>query len=283
MAIDQINWRSEFESLKPYLEGRGGVAHVRYLGGACAPNAFLQTIKTAYEGHTSDGRRTSLRIDPDFFTTHYLGDVLQALASKLGCALEIVKTTPPVIEEIVLASGNAAEGNMDVNANVHIHTGEHADASGLRDRRVAMLCEAAQEFLGTGRFMIVLNATAPNLLAPFWRDLWEKGLKNSVKNGLFLVKMVDEEKGYSGTHPDEPEPELVVSLPVEFDDRRQSDAIEDLAKILIREVKQQTNLDLPMTAATRSVRAFVYSHTRSISRLHTEWSGVLMRLVRDAH
>jgi hypothetical protein len=73
----------------------------------------------------------------------------------------------------------------------------------------------------------VLNYAAPQDQAVFWRDLWGKGLKEFIDDGLFVVKMIDENKGFHSKHPDEPEPEQTVTLPVEFDDPRQRDAIED--------------------------------------------------------
>jgi len=277
MSVQQINWRSEFDALKPYIEKKGGVVHIRYRGEACAPRAFLATLKSTVEGHG-----TSIRIDPEFFTTHYLGDVLHELATKLGHALEIEKPAGPAIEEMVIASGNESDGDMEITANVHMHGGDPAGASVLRDHRVAAICQAMRKYLVTARFMIVLNATPAHEQSSFWRDLWAKGLGALVKDGLVLVKMIDEENNDQGRHPDEPPPEQVLSLPVEFDEARQRDAIEDLARILASQVKFQRNLEVSLDSATQSVRAFVYSHKRSIDRLHNEWSGVLMELVRDA-
>ncbi len=282
MTVQKINWRSEFGMLEPYIAERGGVVHVRYRGDVCAPDAFLATLKSVFEECETTRPRASVRIDPDFFTTHYLGDVLHAFADKLDCTLEAPKSVAPVIEEFVVASGNESEGDMDVTANIHMHTSDYSDAPALRNRRVAIVCNAMRKFLATGRFMIVLNDAPARDQAPFWRDLWEKGLKELVDDGLFLVKMIDEDKQQQGKHPDEPKPEQTAALPIEFDETRQRDAIEDLAKILIHEVKRIKNLEGPLETATQSVRAFVYSHKRSISRLHTEWSGVLMQLVRDA-
>ena len=270
--------------LRPYIEGRGGVVHVRYRGNACAPNAFLQTIKSAYENLTSDGPRASVRIDEDNFKTHYLGDVLQSIAKKVGCTLEAAVGGPPVIGEITIASGNEAKGDMDVNAeNIHVHVSDGSDGPLLRERRVGTLNKATQDYLSSGRLMIVLNDAPPNVHAMFWRDLWDGGLKDLTKEGLLLVKMTDEERQHQGNHPDEPQAEQVISLPVEFDEARQRDAVEDLAMILIREVKKIKNIDLSLEAATANIRAFVVSHKRSISRLHDEWSGVLMELVRHAN
>ncbi len=282
MPVQKINWRSEFEMLEPYIAERGGVVHVRYRGEGCAPDAFLATLKSVFEQCATNRPRASVRIDPDFFTTHYLGDVLHALADKLGCTMEAPKSVMPVIEEFVAASGNTSQGDMDVTANIHVHTSDHSDAPAMRNRRVVAICNAMREFLAGGRFMIVLNDMPSKDQAAFWRDLWEKGLKELVGDGLFLVKMIDENNERQGKHPDEPEPEQTTALPIEFDETRQLDAIEDLANILTREVKSLKNLEMPLDAAIQSVRAFVYSHNRSISRLHTEWSGVLIQLVRDA-
>ena len=255
--------------------------HVRYRGDACAPNVFLETIKSVFESFVSDGPRASVRIDPDFYTTHYLGDVLQAIAKKVECTLESGRAGPPV--ELVVGSGNESQGDMDVSVqNLHVHMGDQSDAPILRDRRVAVVSNAIQEFLSKGHFMIVLNDTPSKDQVEFWRDLWEGGLKRLIKDGLFLVKMIDEEQSHVGKHPDEPDPEQILVLPVEFDESRQADAIEDLARILIREVKRAKKLEVPLNSAIMTVKAFVFSNKRSISRLHVEWSGVLMDLVRDA-
>jgi hypothetical protein len=130
--------------------------------------------------------------------------------------------------------------------------------------------------------MIVLNDAAPEEQAPFWGDLWEDGFKELIAHGLLLIKMIDDEKQRNTKHPDEPEPEIRLSLPAAYDERQQLDAIEDLANILIREVKRERNLDLPLESATLSVRGVVFSHKGDISRLHREWSGVLMDLVKNA-
>ena len=68
--------------------------------------------------------------------------------------------------------------------------------------------------------MIVLNDASLKDQSPFWRDLWDKGFGALVADGLLLVKMIDEQNKHQGRHPDEPDPEQTISLPVDFDDSR---------------------------------------------------------------
>lgn len=280
MSVDQINWRSEFGALQPYFNGKGGVVHIRYRGIQCAPNAFLETLKSSFDNFVSQGPRASVRIDPMVSTTHYLVDILQAIAKKVGCKLETTKTVAPVIN---VGYGNTSGADMSIDIrDVQIDATDYLDAPLLRDRRIAQLSRATREFLSTGHFMIVLNDAAPEEQAPFWHELWDSGFKELVGQGLLLVKMIDDEKQRNTKHPDEPEPERRLSLPTEYDEPRQQDAIADLANILIREVKRERNIDLSLQSAILSVRGVVFAHKSDISRLHREWSGVLMDLVKNA-
>jgi hypothetical protein len=281
VSNDQIDWRNEFAALRPYFNKKGGVVHIRYHGSESAPNAFLMTLKWRFEKFRLNESRASVRIDPEIgFTTHYTIDVMQTIANKVGYALE---SSGALSATFNIASGNTSQAGMDVDVgSIHIDALGHADAPMIRDRRITQLVMATRRFLSNGHFMIVLNDCTMAEQAFFWRDLWAKGFNNLTADGLLLVKMVDSEKQNQSKHPDEPEPTIRLSLPVEYDDSRQLDVVEDLAAILVREIKREKNLDLAHDDAIRRVQGVVFSHKGDISRLHREWSGVLQDLVKNA-
>ena len=127
-----------------------------------------------------------------------------SFARKLECSLEMGEQPTPVIEELVVGSGNKTDGDMEINAEVHVHAGDLAATLALRDRRIAAICGTLRKYLEAGKFMIVLNDMPAREQSLFWHDLWTQGLGQLVGDGLVLVKMIDEENNNAGRRPDEP-------------------------------------------------------------------------------
>lgn len=283
LEIAAIDWREQFASLQPHLEGEGGYVRVRYSGENCAPLSFVKALSSRYEkSHgkkPDDLQRTSVRLDPAVFTTRYLDDVLNTLARKVGLTLEKVSRPNP-LGPLSIGSQNQAGG--DLNVEVNIDYGDTSfDLSDIQHRKSLAVASGIREYLENGRLMIVLFQANDGEHGFFWRDLWANYLANLQEQGLLLVKMYDTSKMVRDADSDEPHPVCEISLPSSLDENAEAAAITDMAHILIEKGRLQ-GVSVSAHDARNMVSGVVVSHRDDVCRLHNVWAGTLMRLIAHA-
>lgn len=269
----QIDWRHEFEHLDPYLEGSGGVVLVRYEGAKSAPVAFVDTLSSEFEARTSNGERTSIRIDREVYSTRYLSDLRAEFLRKLK--VSVAPTAAGQAAQISVASGNSAGGSQHFETTINVHADEVAQAAG-RAAWVVQVQLATADFLRSGRVMIVLADGPASDQDGFWRYLWRDALAPLMAKGLMLVQMMDATRNEVERHPLAPLPNLEIMLPAALDVARQEHAQNDLVAILLKELP-----GLPLASAQMSARTLVHACRRDVLSLHAGFAGLLPKLAQD--
>lgn len=219
----KIDWKKERDALAPYMQGKGGIVRVEHRGAECAPNNFNAMLK---QWHVDIGSPSfSIRIDPDYFTTRTLEDVLDEFDKKLGAAGN--PTAPVDSAQMAILSANKVDGNATFQMeNVFINGG--ANGAKIRRERVSATSAALGGFLKKGRCMVVAQHHNPADQNFFWRHFWQDGLDALVAHGLLLIHFHDKEAN-NRVHADAPAPDLTLTLPRDLSsDDRDYQAYDDL-------------------------------------------------------
>lgn len=228
-----IDWRRQFDDIKPYLAGQGGVIAVRYAGAQCAPNAFIEQVVARFEAAPGNESVKSIGatilLTPHDYRVKYLSGVRTEFERKLRTTLPEPAPSHGAFQGDFLSS-NTAGGDQYINANIdmgvsdpilHLH----------RERWIAALYDELARLLEHHRFLILLQQGQSSDQEEFWHAVWPK-ISGLVSRGLVLVKMVDIEHPDSETLCDACQHDCEISLPAEFDDRQTKHAIEDITTIL---------------------------------------------------
>jgi hypothetical protein len=78
-----IDWRRELNQLRPFLNGKGGFVRVTY-DDDCAPREFREIIKSIFENKTDNSNWKSIRIDPNWYSTKFLAEIIHEFEQKLS-------------------------------------------------------------------------------------------------------------------------------------------------------------------------------------------------------
>jgi hypothetical protein len=219
----KIDWKKERDALTPHMNGKGGIIRVEYRGDECAPNNFNAMLK---QWHAEVGAPSfSIRIDPDYFTTRTLEDILDEFDKKLAVAG--YPTAPVDAARTTILSENRVGGNATFHMeNVFINGG--FDGAKIRSKRVSAVLAALVDFLKKGRCMVVAQHHSPADQNFFWRHFWQGGLDTLVAHGLLLVHFHDKNAD-DRLHTDAPAPDLTLTLPRDLSsDDRDEQAYDDL-------------------------------------------------------
>lgn len=265
----KIDWRRQFDDLETYLDGdRGGVAEVRYADPACAPVAFIQTLTVEYEQGGSPGKFESIRLDPDNFNTHFLGDIRETFRFKLGVSSEAA-----IPGTIKAGTDNHAGGDQEINLTFNIHGDEAAQAR-QRSRWADELVTFLDGFLDRGRrLMIILTDDPEKEHAQFWQHLWRGRLERLKPKGIFLVRMRGPRPQAWSDHPDAPRADTVIVLPANLGHPDLGHAVEDAAEVLRKEVSSLT-----AASAHDMAKAVVYVQSESVQAMRNGVAGLIAKL-----
>lgn len=270
MAVEtpKINWRDQFETLEPYLDGAGGVLVVRYADAErCAPNAFIQALTSQYEFAAEPGRRVSIRLDPDDYNTRFLAGVRETLRLKLGFA----PAPTPTLTGTFGSNNDSGGGEMNLQMTIHQHGSDSAQARELTAWREDFLGKL-DTFLSGGRsVMIILGEGPEGAHRGFWRDLWRAGMAPLTKKGLCVVSMLCDPDGRTRPAADAARADRMVDLPTGYGAGEAAHAIEDVTAIF----QAEANLD-PDRAATVA-QTLIFEHQQNVGALYGAVPGVLLK------
>lgn len=264
----QIDWRSEIAAIRPYLEARSGVIHIRFQGPDCAPNQFSSLLKQMFS--TFEGKRFSIRVDHDFATTHVAHDILTEFETQLG-NIGIKVAEPDLPPSIKILSDIDTGGNSEIRVgSVSVNSDPY---HAIFDQRVTAVRAALEKFIAAGgRFMIEHRDAPERWQYMFLRSIWEPILSKFAGNGLVYIQMLGPECRQR-PHEDAPGPDMIKTLPTGFetDEVREGHAYDDLIDIF--EAEGHT-----VEAASAAATAHLENNLNSVSRLHNNLAGVLLSM-----
>lgn len=275
--IFPVDWRNQFHTLEPFLNGNEGVVRVRYSGNRCAPNAFLETLKNEYECNNDNQHFRSVRIDREVYSVHYLSGIRREFIRKMQISLPDADGMTAGLANI--ASDNIAGGDQTIHTETHFHRESPAMLERNRDHWIHDLCTQLSDFLSGGaRLMVVVNHGTVEDQDEFWRFLWHNRLETLADPGVFLVQMADDSKGLVDLHYLAPQPHSELFLPPSLDDVQQAHAVDDIKEILLRVFPY-----IPEEVAHARADTLVHDHAEDVGRLHDKLAGLLVRLEREAN
>ncbi len=224
-----VNFRSEVDRLAPFLDGAGGVVHVRSSPRAPA-SIFARTIRTVMHRRRQPFPWVSVQIDPSNPNTHYVADILLQISST--CNFSIKSDLPAETSTVEIAKDIHAR---DVNiSNVTVNLGEDPFEWAVRGReRVVRAARALGALLPETRVALIfleMHTNSVEILRQVRRDLWDDALGPLTERGLLLIDISDPRK-MSSDCPWPPPADAAFDLPVLFDKAARSAATDDLAEI----------------------------------------------------
>jgi hypothetical protein len=267
-----INWWDIWLELEPYLEGRGGVVLVRYGDNRCGPSAFIQALSSEYENGPWNGKKTSLRLDAEVYSTRFLGDVREEFHRKLGVARDAAHAGAAGAMNILC--DNEAGGAQTFDVEVHIHADEVTQAR-ARSAWTAHLKQELEVYLRRGRLMVILTDDPEADHRDFWRHMWP-GLAPLTARGLLLVRMVGDQEG-RGISPDAARPDCEIRLQPTLASSEQAHAIEDVARILMDRVP-----GLVFERAKGLAEGCVLTNYMDVGALHDRVAGLVVKVALGA-
>jgi hypothetical protein len=176
----------------------------------------------------------------------------------------------------VKSSGDLHADVSNVTQNIYV-SGDNPELSSRgRGQWIKDLCDQLAKFLKVSHMMVVVNHGSAKDQDEFWRYMWQGGLENLVRAGLLLAHMVDDSNGAVVIHDLAPTANLEIYLPTALSASAREHAIEDLTRILVREVAAISAVEARVRADT-----LVRTHVEDIPRLHRQYSALLMHLGRQ--
>ncbi|HYW14921.1 MAG TPA: hypothetical protein VE891_02040 [Allosphingosinicella sp.] len=271
-----IDWREELGQIERGLRGEGGMARIHYSGEACAPSAFLETLKAIFETRADQWKRRSLQIDHNVYSVRYLAGVRDEFVRKIGFALPEPASAPSGSASLHVVDRVEAGGDFDAEvSNVtqinHFPLHEPAIIQG-RSRWLDDLVRSMADFLETGRFMIVMNAGPREAQDEFWRHAWHGRLDTLVAKGLWLVQMIDTSAGEK-LHELLPDASPEIYLPSTLSQEAQRHATDDVTQRLVQEIG-----DIDPALARIRADTLVRANRGDIPRLHRQSAALIVTL-----
>lgn len=232
----RLDWRSEFDRLRPFLDGSGGVVRIDFLSEDAAAGKFSHILKEDFATRRN-GPRLSLRIDAEWSTTFTLDDQIDAFAKKLdeaGISVSFPEMAPAAVD---ILSGNHAGRDLTIYApGLTIELPPHHLSSAMARKRIAAICDGLRRFVqGGGQFMVVVNDMPQAGQGHFWRKFWQQGLAEAGGEGLLLIYFVGPKCG-GRPHDDAPAANLRLTLPVaiEGDEIREGHIYDDIIDLFVQ-------------------------------------------------
>ncbi|QBL92322.1 hypothetical protein KSAC_00740 [Komagataeibacter saccharivorans] len=228
-SVFRVDWAAEFNRLRPFLEGRGGVIQINFTSEDAAPSKFNYILKEDF-GAPDNGNYLSLRVDDAWSTTYTVDDQIDAFARKLaegGVVVDFPEVTPYSGKVL---SENSAGGDLTISVTGLTIVNGFDQSPYARGKRIEAVCDGVRHFVnGGGHFMVVVNDMTQDEQARFWKQFWYGGLERAGEQRLLLVYFVGPKCG-NRPHADAPPPNLCLTLPtaIEGDEFRENCVYDDI-------------------------------------------------------
>lgn len=263
-----IDWRRQFNRLKPYLDGKGGFINIRYNGSSCGVNAFLLIFQSEFENRSQakNPRGAFIMLAPENYRVRYLAGIRSEFSRVLSDPLlaKCDKTIFPF--DVSVLCNNTAGGDQHIEANFDL-TNDHYMVI-ERNEWVSSLIHALREYLKTNRLAIIMLSGPSSEQSEFWSSIGSQA-KELTQEGLLLVRMINEKVDLNRSDFDMYEHiyehDCEFTLPSELDGENINYAIDDIAALISNRIpKQDSNCDKNIAYA----KAYVLLNKDNVSNLH---------------
>ena len=264
-----IDWREQFTSLDPFLAiRRGGVIHID--ARSEAPVSAFARVLRARVRDGCDGA-IAVQIDPLNSNTHYLRDVVSQIARSASIGLEPMHPDRNVVVNVgtdIKSRGDISLSNIEIALNgldegpeITLEAIPHLTLGlrkVLRQRKVVLIFVNSQLWSTTD-------------LRRINEHLWQDALSSLIDEGLVVINIGElaetQERCDGWLMP----PDLVLSLPAEYDNTSKAAALEDLVRIASDASLFESEMEVAVFART-------LVSSLSVRELHAKLAVVLARL-----
>lgn len=268
----RVDWEAEFDRLRPFLEGRGGVIQINFTSEDAAPSKFNHILKEDF-GASDNRNYLSLRVDDAWSTTYTVDDQIDAFARKLaegGVVVDFSGITP--YSGNVL-SENSAGGDLTISVTGLTIVNGFDQSPYVRGKRIEAVCDGVRRFVsGGGHFMVVVNDMTQGEQARFWKQFWYAGLERAGERSLLLIYFVGPKCG-NRPHADAPPPSLRLTLPtaIEGDEVRENCVYDDILDLF----KEAGYMPEEVAVAAEGI---ISSHGHSVLAVQEGLAKLFLRL-----
>lgn len=230
-SVPIIDWRRQITGLEPFFASRGGVVRVQASDGSPASNFSKAIRQLMTEGEWGRPWRC-VQLDVRNPNTHYLEDVLAQLVRSLG-----LEEAGSAVRDGGVQIGTGIEADRVEISNVKVISREDEFARTSRSLlRIDQVARGIENRLEAERIaLLFLNSHTfdKGTLSRFRSLLWDEYLEGMTEAGLLLIDISDPSRSECPDWP--PDPDLLLDLPVWFDDDSRREAHADLAKMALNE------------------------------------------------
>jgi hypothetical protein len=236
-----IDWRTQFDSLKPYVDARGGVVSVHATD--AAPSSTFSKALRRWMAECGAARTwCSIQVDPENSNTHYCDEIVEQIERSLQ--LEELVAPASTVSSVNIGTDVSAGGDVSIS-NVNVG-GDHRVTLRQRTDRIGDEIRARADEQRVALIFVESHQHARNTLIDVYRQLWEPVLAPLVDQaGLLLIDISDPGRRVVDQWP--PDPDLTLDLPVRHEGEDLKSAVADVARIIAE--------SRPHQAATAEERA----------------------------
>jgi hypothetical protein len=228
-----IDLRSQVARLRPFLDDRGGVVHVRTREGAPA-SVFARVLRLVM----LEAGWKHVQIEPSNPNTHYLSDILIQIMDTCGIPLG-GQGGKDALVSVNIGTGIDAGGNVDVSDIDVTVVGDSFENARRERERVQSVAVGLSQVLARSRVALIFIRThesPASIVRAVRARLWDDALAPLIDEGLLLVDISDPERMTVDPATWPPPPDIAFDLPVALvDDDDRDVAANDIARILLDE------------------------------------------------
>jgi hypothetical protein len=263
----RVDWSTQFASLEPYADGKGGIVHIH--AGSDAPKAAFLRVLRSYlsQPHWAKNWHT-VQIDPSDGSTHYLQDIVRQIAA--ACSIDLSLRAEPT-QVATLANHLNADAAITLNKVSITQTSGHSVVELASALKVALSRAFESE-----RLCIIVHEShkfSRGELNGLFSRLWETALQDLIQVGLLIVDIFDPVKMHKRASSWPPAGDLVLELPATYAPADRATAQIDLMRIamergIYREEMQAGVFADTLLASATDVRSLHLGLGLALAKLH---------------
>ncbi|NBC32901.1 MAG: hypothetical protein GVY13_09530 [Alphaproteobacteria bacterium] len=229
-----INWHSQIEELKPFLNGQGGVIAIEVDENRSAPEKFVGVLTRLLDSKGA----FSLRVNSQDSRTHYPEDIIANLEHRLGLGQAPSTDVKSILKNAEVACNNEAGRDMNIDLDIGVGLGQYGSSNFVIER-TGLIVKAIEEVLADKQvclFLVQSHRFDARVKDWLWPVLWRDGLLPFIQQGLVLIDVYDERAETRQRHWARPPANRILNLPPKYDRQDRIHAHRDIKEIILREL-----------------------------------------------